>query len=47
MLTSVAVLAGGLTIRYLGWYRADSIISVAIALYLLWLSRGSSSHRSG
>ena len=40
MLTSVAVLAGGLAIRYMGWNRADSIISVAIALYLLWLSRG-------
>lgn len=40
MLTSVAVLAGGLAIKYMGWYRADSIISVAIALYLLWLSRG-------
>jgi len=39
MLTSVAVLAGGLAIRYLGWYRADSIISVLIALYLLWLSK--------
>jgi cobalt-zinc-cadmium efflux system protein len=40
MLTSVAVLAGGLAVRYMGWNRADSIISIAIALYLLWLSRG-------
>ena len=40
MLTSVAVLAGGLAVRYMGWNWADSIISVAIALYLLWLSRG-------
>ncbi len=39
MLTSLAVLAGGLVIRYMGWNWADSIISVAIALYLLWLSR--------
>lgn len=40
MLTSVAVLAGGLAVRYMGWNRADSIVSIAIALYLLWLSRG-------
>ncbi|MFZ2338823.1 MAG: cation diffusion facilitator family transporter [Bacteroidales bacterium] len=40
MLTSVAVLAGGLAIKYMGWNQADSLISVAIALYLLWLSRG-------
>jgi cobalt-zinc-cadmium efflux system protein len=40
MLTSVAVLAGGLAVRYMGWNRADSLISIAIALYLLWLSRG-------
>ncbi len=40
MLTSVAVLAGGLAIRYMGLNQADSIISIAIALYLLWLSRG-------
>ena len=40
MLTSVAVLAGGLAVRYMGWNWADSLISIAIALYLLWLSRG-------
>ncbi len=38
MLTSVAVLAGGLTIKYLGWFWTDSVFSLAIAVYLLWLS---------
>jgi cobalt-zinc-cadmium efflux system protein len=38
MLTSVAVLLGGLTIKYLGWYWTDSLFSLAIAFYLLWLS---------
>jgi cobalt-zinc-cadmium efflux system protein len=40
MLTSVAVLAGGLAIKYLKWNWTDSVFSLAIALYLLWLSRG-------
>ncbi len=35
MLTSVAVLAGGLAIRYLGWTRVDPLITLAIALYLI------------
>ena len=35
MLTSVAVLAGGLAIRYLGWTWVDPLITVAIALYLI------------
>jgi cobalt-zinc-cadmium efflux system protein len=38
MLTSVAVLAGGLAIKYLQWNWSDSVFSLAIALYLLWLS---------
>lgn len=38
MLTSVAVLAGGLAIKYLGWFWTDSVFSIAIAVYLLWLS---------
>jgi cobalt-zinc-cadmium efflux system protein len=40
MLTSVAVLAGGLAIRYLQWTWTDSVFSMAIAVYLLWLSWG-------
>jgi cobalt-zinc-cadmium efflux system protein len=38
MLTSVAVLAGGLAIKYLSWFWADSLFSLVIAVYLLWLS---------
>ncbi len=38
MLTSVAVLAGGLAIKYLGWFWTDSLFSLVIAVYLLWLS---------
>ncbi|NSW95063.1 MAG: cation transporter, partial [Bacteroidales bacterium] len=34
MMTSVAVLAGGLIMKYFHWYRADSVFSIAIALYL-------------
>ena len=40
MLTSVAVLAGGLAIKYLQWNWTDSVFSLAIAIYLLWLSWG-------
>jgi cobalt-zinc-cadmium efflux system protein len=40
MLTSVAVLAGGLAIKYLHWNWTDSVFSMAIAVYLLWLSWG-------
>jgi len=40
MLTSVAVLAGGFAIKYLGWNWTDPVFSLAIAVYLLWLSRG-------
>ena len=40
MLTSVAVLAGGLAIKFLKWNWSDSVFSLAIALYLLWLSWG-------
>jgi len=40
MLTSVAVLFGGLAIRYLNWFWADSVLSVTIALYLLYMSWG-------
>ena len=40
MLTSAAVLAGGFAIKYLGWNWSDPVFSLAIAFYLLWLSRG-------
>jgi cobalt-zinc-cadmium efflux system protein len=40
MLTSFAVLAGGLAIKYLGWTWTDSVFSIVIAVYLLWLSWG-------
>ncbi len=40
MLTSVAVLLGGLAMKYLQWYWTDSVFSVAIAIYLLYMSWG-------
>jgi cobalt-zinc-cadmium efflux system protein len=40
MITSVAVLAGGLIIKYTGWSRIDSILSVVIAIYFLYSSWG-------
>jgi cobalt-zinc-cadmium efflux system protein len=40
MLTSVAVLMGGLAIRYLGWTWTDSVFSIAIAIYLFYMSWG-------
>jgi cobalt-zinc-cadmium efflux system protein len=40
MLTSVAVLAGGLVMKYLHWYWADSVFSMAIAVYLIYMSWG-------
>ncbi len=40
MLTSVAVLLGGIAMKYLQWYRTDSIFSIAIAIYLLYMSWG-------
>lgn len=40
MLTSVAVLLGGLAMKYLHWFWADSIFSMIIAIYLLYMSWG-------
>ena len=40
MLTSVAVLMGGLAMKYLQWYRTDSVFSILIAIYLLYMSWG-------
>jgi cobalt-zinc-cadmium efflux system protein len=38
MLTSVAVMAGGILIKYFHLYRIDPVFSIAIALYLLYMS---------
>lgn len=38
VLTSVAVLAGGVLMKYLGIYSIDSILSIAIAIYLIYAS---------
>ncbi len=40
MLTSVAVLVGGLAMKYLQWHWADAVFSMVIALYLLYTSWG-------
>lgn len=40
MLTSVVVLLGGLAMKYLQWYWTDSVFSVVIAFYLLYMSWG-------
>ena len=37
MLTSVAVLAGGLVMKYYGIYNVDAILGIGIALYLIYL----------
>ena len=38
MLTSIAVLAGGLIMKFYNWYYIDAIFSILIASYLLYLS---------
>ena len=40
MLTSIAVLLGGLAMKYLQWFWTDSVFSMAIAIYLLYMSWG-------
>ena len=40
MLTSVAVLAGGIVMNYLEWFWIDGVLSIIIALYLLYSSWG-------
>jgi cobalt-zinc-cadmium efflux system protein len=40
MLTSFAVLLGGFAMKYLQWFWTDSVFSMAIALYLLYMSWG-------
>ncbi len=38
MLTSIAVLAGGFAMKYLDWYWVDGVLSIAIAVYLIYSS---------
>jgi cobalt-zinc-cadmium efflux system protein len=38
MLTSIAVLIGGLIIKFYSWYYIDAIFSIAIACYLIYMS---------
>lgn len=38
MLTSIAVLLGGLAMMFFQWYWVDSVFSIIIAIYLLYLS---------
>ncbi len=40
MLTSIAVLAGGFAVKYLHLYRIDSVLSLLIAVYLIYMSWG-------
>ncbi len=40
MLTSVAVLIGGFAIKYLGWLRIDSVLTILIAFFLVYNSWG-------
>ena len=40
LMTSVAVLLGGLAMKYFHWYWVDALFSVLIALYLLYSSLG-------
>jgi len=38
MMTSVAVLAGGVAMKYFHWYGIDAVFSILIAIYLLYMS---------
>lgn len=37
MLASVAVLAGGLLMKYFEWFWVDSLLTLLIAIYLIWV----------
>lgn len=37
MMASVAVLVGGLLMKYFQWYWVDSLLTFLIALYLIWM----------
>lgn len=38
MAASVAVLAGGLMMKFFGWYWVDAVLTIIIAIYLIYLS---------
>ncbi len=38
MLTSIAVLAGGLLMKYFGWFWVDGLVTLVIAVYLIYSS---------
>jgi cobalt-zinc-cadmium efflux system protein len=40
MLTSVAVLIGGLSMKFMNWYWVDSVLSIIIVIYLIYMSWG-------
>jgi cobalt-zinc-cadmium efflux system protein len=40
LLTSVAVLVGGIVMKYTGFFYIDSFLSILIATYLIWSSAG-------
>jgi cobalt-zinc-cadmium efflux system protein len=40
MMTSIAVLAGGFAIKFLGWFWIDGMLSIGIAIYLVYSSWG-------
>jgi len=40
MMTSIAVLVGGFAIKFLGWYWIDGVLSIGIAIYLVYSSWG-------
>jgi cobalt-zinc-cadmium efflux system protein len=40
MMTSIAVLAGGFAIKFLGWFWIDGALSIGIAIYLVYSSWG-------
>src|SRR5690606_10870688 len=37
MMASVAVLAGGLLMKYFQWFWVDSLLTLLIAIYLIWV----------
>jgi cobalt-zinc-cadmium efflux system protein len=40
MMTSIAVLVGGFAIKFLGWFWIDGVLSISIAIYLVFSSWG-------
>ena len=40
MMTSIAVLLGGFAIKYLGWFWIDGVLSIGIAVFLVYSSWG-------